>query len=68
MPEEPEPRFDAEAMLGHPVEEAEAYYLGLGFPIVMVIPEHGSSPHSLIRERVRLVVSADGLVIEAFLA
>jgi hypothetical protein len=61
-------RFDATAMVGYPADEAKAYYLGLGFPVVMVEPEGGSSVHSLMKERVRLVVNAAGLVVDAFLA
>ncbi len=61
-------RFDSEAMVGRPVEQARAYYLGLGFPVVMVEEEGGSSVLSLMRERVRLVVNTDGLVVDAYLA
>jgi hypothetical protein len=60
-------RFDAEAMVGHGVEEARAYYLGHGFPVVMVEQEGGSSVLSLMRQRVRLVVNTDGIVVEAHL-
>jgi hypothetical protein len=60
-------RFDAEAMVGHPAVEAKAHYLALGFPVVLVEPEHGSSVLSLMRERVRLRVNAEGIVVAAFL-
>jgi hypothetical protein len=60
-------RFDPEAMIGHPADEARAYYLALGFPVVMIEAEHGSSVLSLMRERVRLRVSTQGIVVEAFL-
>ena len=58
-------KFDANAMIGHPADEARAYYLALGFPVVAI--EHGSSVLSLMRERVRLRVNAQGLVVEASL-
>lgn len=57
-------RFDAEAMVGHPLQEARAYYLRHDFPVVMVEREGGSSVHSLMKERVRLVVNTDGIVVE----
>jgi hypothetical protein len=60
-------RFNAEAMVGHVVEEARAYYLSQGFPVVMVEQAGGSSVLSLMRQRVRLVVNEDGIVVEAYL-
>lgn len=60
-------RFDAQAMVGHRLEEARAYYLGQDFPVVMVEVEGGSSVHSLMRERVRLIVNREGIVVEAYL-
>lgn len=61
-------RFDPRAMVGHPSEEARAYYLAQGFPVVMTERAGGGSVLSLMRERVRLVVDADGLVVSAYLA
>jgi len=60
-------RFDAGAKVGHPLAEAQAYYRDQGFPVQMVIPEGGSSVLSYMPERVRLIVSAEGNVIEAYL-
>jgi hypothetical protein len=61
-------RFDPRAMVGHPLEEARAYYLAQGFPVVMTERAGGGSVLSLMRERVRLVVDADGIVVDAYLA
>ena len=60
-------RFDAEAMVGHGMEEAKSYYLAHGFPVVICEQQGGSSVLSLMRERVRLVVNTDGIVVEAYL-
>ena len=60
-------RLDAVAMIGHGMAEAKSYYLAQGFPVVMVEPEGGSSVLSLMRERVRLVVNPDGIVVDAYL-
>jgi hypothetical protein len=60
-------RFDAGAMVGHPLDEAQEYYRERGFPVQMVIPEGGASVLSYVPDRVRLVVSPEDTVTEAFL-
>jgi hypothetical protein len=59
------PRFDAEAMIGHPVQEAATHYGAQGF-VVMIVAEGGASVLSFMANRVRLV-DRDGIVVEAYL-
>ena len=56
-------RFDAEAMIGHPVPEAAEHYRAQGF-VVMVVTEGGASVLSFMASRVRLI-DRDGIVVEA---
>ena len=56
-------RFDAEAMIGHPVREAAEHYRAQGFA-VMIVREGGASVLSFMANRVRLT-DRDGVVIEA---
>lgn len=58
-------RFDAEAMIGHPVSAAAEHYRAQGFA-VMVVREGGASILSFMANRVRLI-DRDGVVVEAYL-
>ncbi len=59
-----EARFDADAMTGRPVQEATEFYQARGF-VVLVEQEGGTHVFSMMAERVRLAVNADGIVIGA---
>jgi hypothetical protein len=58
-------RFDPSAMVGQPAGQARAYYLEQGYPVVTLEHVGGSSVASLMRERVRLTVDGDGVVVSA---
>ena len=58
-------RFDAGAMIGHPVMEAAEHYRAQGF-VVMVVAEGSANVLSFMASRVRLI-DRDGVVVEAHL-
>jgi hypothetical protein len=58
-------RFDAKAMIGHPVPAAAEHYRAQGFAL-MVVREGEASILSFMANRVRLV-DRDGVVVDAHL-
>jgi hypothetical protein len=58
-------RFDAEAMIGRPVQEAAEHCRGQGF-VIMVVTEGSATVLSFMANRVRLI-ERDGVVVGAHL-